>query len=152
MRHPNVLQRCKRPPGLGCGPLPHAATENCKMSVAGVISPCSISSAITRRARDLTFRVASSGVAAYTVTPGSSGMSPIQRLSVSREQPDGELHMTYPTTSAPDHCSRPFERSSERGSLSMNPRIRLAVTALAFPVPTVDSPLTSTVLPVIIQP
>src|SRR5271157_2693036 len=81
---PNALQRRQRPPRLGCGPLAHAAMENCSVSAAGFISPCSISSAITRRARDLAFSVASSGVAPYTVTPGSSGMSAIQRPSVSR--------------------------------------------------------------------
>jgi len=80
----NSLQRRRHAPRLGRGPFAHAATENCNMSAAGLISPCSISSAITRKARDLAFRVASSGVAPYTVTPGSSGMSPIQRPSVSR--------------------------------------------------------------------
>src|ERR1039458_3865423 len=58
--------------------------ENRSVSGPGGISPCSISSAITRRARALAFSVASSELAPYTVTPGSSGMSAIHRPSVSR--------------------------------------------------------------------
>src|ERR1019366_1436973 len=76
--------RRQRASRLGRRPSAHAAIENRSVSAPDGISPCSISSAITRNARALAFRVASSGVAPYTVTPGSSGMSPIQRPSVSR--------------------------------------------------------------------
>src|ERR1035438_1666094 len=81
---PDPLQRRQRASRLGRGPSAHAAIENRSVSAPDGISPCSISSAITRNARALAFRVASSGVTPYTVTPGSSGISPIQRPSVSR--------------------------------------------------------------------
>src|ERR1035441_43571 len=78
------LQRRKRAPRLGRGPNAHAAMEKRSVSDTGGVSPCSISSAITRRSRALAFSVASSELAPYTGAPGSSGISAIHPPSVSR--------------------------------------------------------------------
>ncbi len=52
LRKPGSRHRL-RPPRLGRRPFGHAAIENCRRSAEAGISPCSISSAITRNARDL---------------------------------------------------------------------------------------------------
>ena len=91
---PDPAQRGKHSPCLCRGPSAHAAMENCSVSAAGFISPCSISSAITRSARDLAFSAGSGAVHGHPRQFGNVANPAAVRLA---KQPDGELHMLYPT-------------------------------------------------------
>src|SRR5262249_17029492 len=64
-------------------PLGHAASKNSAIS-GGSASPFSIRSAITLNASTLVLARASASVAPYAITPGSAGISAIQRPSSSR--------------------------------------------------------------------
>src|SRR5207237_10343498 len=74
-------QRRENAPRPRGRPLAQAATN--RLSSSGARSPCSRRSAITRRARASALASASTRVAPYASTPGSSTTSPIQRPSAS---------------------------------------------------------------------
>lgn len=86
-------------PALVAGPFAHAAMKNCSVSAAKVISPCSISSAITRRTRDV------------WQFGNVANPAPV-RLP---EQPDGELHMTHPIRMLPTFHGDRVIRDSRTG-------------------------------------
>src|ERR1035441_525945 len=94
--------------------------EKRSVSDTGGVSPCSISSAITRRARALAFSVASSELAPYTVTPGSSGISAIHRPSVSRSNRIVSCICRFYHLPARGSVSRPARPSLLRQSLHRN--------------------------------
>ena len=75
-------QRRKDSPSASARPLIHAALNEMFRS-SGPASPCSRRSARMRRASAWTLAVASSGVAPYVITPGSSTTSAIHRPSSS---------------------------------------------------------------------
>src|ERR1700733_10167531 len=59
-------------------------SENTSANGAGTSSPCSMQSAATLRARDLTAAIAVSRVAPYAIPPGMDSISAHQRPSASR--------------------------------------------------------------------
>lgn len=81
---PDSKQRSQNPPRLRGRPLAHAAATNEMSTISTGVSPCSMRSATTCSAKACTRETASSRVAPYTMTPGRSRTSAIQRPSSSR--------------------------------------------------------------------
>jgi len=74
----NAEQRSEDLTGSGWRPWTHAETANTSLS-SGISSPCSSLSARTRKANASAFEIASFRLSPHAITPGSSGISAIQR-------------------------------------------------------------------------
>jgi hypothetical protein len=70
--------------GPSAGPITHAMARTRLIVLGGSSLDCSTSSATERNAIAYAVAIASCGVAPYAIAPGTSGISAIQRPSVSR--------------------------------------------------------------------